>query len=226
MSQLSALIEAGLDYHRQSLEILKELDSKLQNRYLQLHILQISLKPSHIPSQRSFCFFPCILLSSLLLICLHWKICYESVNNNKCRFLANMHWVYGHIFCSCRISTASSRPKKEFKPKSIVSSLETDENTQHNGLTHTSSIKSTGIKEKTSRFSRFTSHWAVEKLHFLQLWTTLVFIELHSVIQSISGFCCLFHFMDFIVLHVYFTTIMFSYIIHSHSFQISKSTTL
>ncbi|XP_042583204.1 endophilin-A3-like isoform X1 [Cyprinus carpio] len=76
VSQLSALIEAGLDYHRQSLEILKELDSKLQNR----------------------------------------------------------------------ISTASSRPKKEFKPKSIVSSLETVENTQHNGHTHTSSVKSTDIQ--------------------------------------------------------------------------------
>uniref|UniRef100_A0A673GKN7 Endophilin-A3-like n=1 Tax=Sinocyclocheilus rhinocerous TaxID=307959 RepID=A0A673GKN7_9TELE len=73
VSQLSALIEAALDYHQQSLEILKELNSKLQNR----------------------------------------------------------------------ISTASTRPKKEFKPKSIVSSLETFENTQQNGLTHTSSVKST-----------------------------------------------------------------------------------
>uniref|UniRef100_A0A672PBY5 Endophilin-A3-like n=1 Tax=Sinocyclocheilus grahami TaxID=75366 RepID=A0A672PBY5_SINGR len=73
VSQLSALIEAALDYHQQSLEILKELNSKLQNR----------------------------------------------------------------------ISTASTRPKKEFKPKSIVSSLETVENTQQNGLTHISSVKST-----------------------------------------------------------------------------------
>uniref|UniRef100_A0A8C1PXY8 SH3-domain GRB2-like 3a n=1 Tax=Cyprinus carpio TaxID=7962 RepID=A0A8C1PXY8_CYPCA len=81
VSQLSALIEAALDYHQQSLEILKELNSKLQNR----------------------------------------------------------------------ISTASARPKKEFKPKSIVSSLETDENTQHNGLTHTSSIKST---ESESHFDQ------------------------------------------------------------------------
>ncbi|XP_026071937.1 endophilin-A3-like isoform X1 [Carassius auratus] len=76
VSQLSALIEAALDYHRQSLEILKELNSKLQNR----------------------------------------------------------------------ISTASTRPKKEFKPKSIVSSLETVESTQHNGLTHTLSVKSTDIQ--------------------------------------------------------------------------------
>ncbi|XP_056115104.1 endophilin-A3a isoform X1 [Rhinichthys klamathensis goyatoka] len=76
VSQLSALIEAALDYHRQSLEILEELNSKIQNR----------------------------------------------------------------------ISTASNRPKKEFKPKSIVSSLETVENTQHNGLSHTSSVKSTDIQ--------------------------------------------------------------------------------
>ncbi|NP_001075160.1 endophilin-A3a [Danio rerio] len=76
VSQLSALIEAALEYHRQSLEILKDLDSKLQNR----------------------------------------------------------------------ISTASRRPKKEFKPKSIVSSLESVENTQHNGLSHTSSIKSTELE--------------------------------------------------------------------------------
>uniref|UniRef100_A0A672PIC6 Endophilin-A3-like n=1 Tax=Sinocyclocheilus grahami TaxID=75366 RepID=A0A672PIC6_SINGR len=77
VSQLSALIEAALDYHQQSLEILKELNSKLQNR----------------------------------------------------------------------ISTASTRPKKEFKPKSIVSSLETVENTQQNGLTHISSVKSTDIHQ-------------------------------------------------------------------------------
>ncbi|XP_048039636.1 endophilin-A3a isoform X1 [Megalobrama amblycephala] len=76
VSQLSALIEAALDYHRQSLEILEELNSKIQNR----------------------------------------------------------------------ISTASSRPKKEFKPKSIMSSLETSENTQHNGLSHTSSVKTTDIQ--------------------------------------------------------------------------------
>ncbi|XP_067308038.1 endophilin-A3a isoform X1 [Pseudorasbora parva] len=76
VSQLSALIEAALDYHRQSLEILEELNSKIQNR----------------------------------------------------------------------ISNASSRPKKEFKPKSIVSSLETVENTQHNGLSHTSSVKTTDIQ--------------------------------------------------------------------------------
>lgn len=46
---------------------------------------------------------------------------------------------------SNRIATASSRPKKEFKPKSITSSLETVENNQHNGLSHTSSVKTTGI---------------------------------------------------------------------------------
>ncbi|XP_043100457.1 endophilin-A3a isoform X2 [Puntigrus tetrazona] len=89
VSQLSALIEAALDYHRQSLEILKELDSKLQNR----------------------------------------------------------------------ISTASGRPKKEFKPKSIVSSLETVENTQHNGLSHTSSVKSTDIQvSRTVNGKKMESH--------------------------------------------------------------------
>lgn len=43
-----------------------------------------------------------------------------------------------------RISTASGRPKREFKPKSIRSSIETLDNNQHNGLTHSSSIRSTG----------------------------------------------------------------------------------
>ncbi|XP_057189360.1 endophilin-A3a isoform X2 [Triplophysa rosa] len=75
VSQLSALIEAALDYHRQSLEILEELNGKLQNS----------------------------------------------------------------------IATTSSRPKKEFKPKSIMSSLETVQN-QHNGLSHTSSVKTTEIE--------------------------------------------------------------------------------
>lgn len=45
---------------------------------------------------------------------------------------------------SPRISTASGRPKREFKPKSIRSSIETLDNNQHNGLTHSSSIRSTG----------------------------------------------------------------------------------
>ncbi|XP_051542023.1 endophilin-A3-like isoform X2 [Myxocyprinus asiaticus] len=92
VSQLSALIEAALDYHRQTLEILEDLNSKLQNR----------------------------------------------------------------------IATASSRPKKEFKPKSIMSSLETVENTQHNGLSYTSSVKSTDIQVnhtvngKTDQFTHTT----------------------------------------------------------------------
>lgn len=76
VSQLSALIEAALDYHQQSLEILVDLNSKLQSR----------------------------------------------------------------------IVTASSRPKKEFKPKSIVSSLETAEINQHNELSYTSSVKTTDIQ--------------------------------------------------------------------------------
>lgn len=73
VSQLSALVEAALEYHRQSLEILDELNGTLQTR----------------------------------------------------------------------ITTASSQPKKEFKPKSIIGSLETLNSTQHNGLSYSSSIKST-----------------------------------------------------------------------------------
>ncbi|XP_031425568.1 endophilin-A3a isoform X3 [Clupea harengus] len=73
VSQLSALVEAAFEYHRLSLEILEDLNSKLQSR----------------------------------------------------------------------IATASSQPKKEFKPKSIMSSLETLNSTQHNGLSYSSSIKST-----------------------------------------------------------------------------------
>ncbi|MGH0126389.1 UNVERIFIED_CONTAM: hypothetical protein FKN15_041449 [Acipenser sinensis] len=75
VSQLAALIEAALDYHKQSSEILEELNSKLQSR----------------------------------------------------------------------ITTASNRPKQEFKPKSIMTSLETIDNQQHNGLSYSSSFKSSGI---------------------------------------------------------------------------------
>ncbi|XP_034382320.1 endophilin-A3a isoform X2 [Cyclopterus lumpus] len=45
-----------------------------------------------------------------------------------------------------RISTASSRPKREFKPKSIRSSMETLDNSQHNSLSYSSSLKSTDIQ--------------------------------------------------------------------------------
>ncbi|KAM7406629.1 hypothetical protein PAMP_000999 [Pampus punctatissimus] len=76
VTQLSALIEAALEYHRQSCEILEELSGQLQNR----------------------------------------------------------------------ISTASGRPKREFKPKSIRSSIETLDNNQHNGLSYSSSLKSTDIQ--------------------------------------------------------------------------------
>ncbi|XP_017573622.1 endophilin-A3a isoform X1 [Pygocentrus nattereri] len=76
VSQLAALIEAALEYHRQSSEILEDLNSKLQNR----------------------------------------------------------------------IASASSRPKKEFKPKSIMSSLEALDVTQQNGLSYSSSLKSTDIQ--------------------------------------------------------------------------------
>ncbi|XP_064845192.1 endophilin-A3a isoform X1 [Oncorhynchus masou masou] len=75
VSQLSALVEAALDYHRLSLEILEDLNTQLQNR----------------------------------------------------------------------ISSASSRPKREFKPKSIMSSIETIDNTQHNG-SYSSSLKSSDIQ--------------------------------------------------------------------------------
>uniref|UniRef100_A0A3Q1CGC4 Uncharacterized protein n=1 Tax=Amphiprion ocellaris TaxID=80972 RepID=A0A3Q1CGC4_AMPOC len=67
--QLSALIEAALEYHRQSCEILEELSGKL---------------------------------------------------------------------------TASSQPKREFKPKSILSSIETLDHSQSNGLSYSSSLISTG----------------------------------------------------------------------------------
>ncbi|XP_066503636.1 endophilin-A3a isoform X2 [Hoplias malabaricus] len=76
VSQLSSLIEAALEYHRQSSEILEELNSKLHNR----------------------------------------------------------------------MASASSRPKKEFKPKSIMSSLETLDNTQQNGLSYSSSKKSSDLQ--------------------------------------------------------------------------------
>ncbi|KAK2869345.1 hypothetical protein Q7C36_001216 [Tachysurus vachellii] len=73
VSQLAALIEAALEYHRQSSDILEELSGKLQSR----------------------------------------------------------------------INTASSKPKKEFNPKSIMFSLETINSNQHNGISYTSSLKST-----------------------------------------------------------------------------------
>ncbi|XP_028258485.1 endophilin-A3a [Parambassis ranga] len=73
VSQLSALIEATLEYHRQSCQILEELSGKLQKR----------------------------------------------------------------------MSSASSQPKREFKPKSIKSSIETLDSNQHNGLSYSSSLKST-----------------------------------------------------------------------------------
>ncbi|KAF7703164.1 endophilin-A3a [Silurus meridionalis] len=71
--QLASLIEAALEYHRQSADILKELSGKLQSR----------------------------------------------------------------------INSASNKPKKEFMPKSIMSSLNTINSNQQNGVSHTSSLKST-----------------------------------------------------------------------------------
>ncbi|KAG7258031.1 hypothetical protein CRUP_036108 [Coryphaenoides rupestris] len=76
VSQLSALIEAALEYHRQSSQILEELSGKLQ----------------------------------------------------------------------ARIAAAGSRPKREFKPKSIMSNLDGFEGNPHNGLSYSSSIKSKDIQ--------------------------------------------------------------------------------
>ncbi|XP_028441250.1 endophilin-A3a isoform X3 [Perca flavescens] len=76
VSQLAALIEAALDYHKQSGAILQELSGKLQQR----------------------------------------------------------------------ISTASSRPKREFKPKSIRNNVDLLDNSQHNGLSYRSSLRSTDIQ--------------------------------------------------------------------------------
>ncbi|XP_056268938.1 endophilin-A3a isoform X3 [Pseudoliparis swirei] len=45
-----------------------------------------------------------------------------------------------------RISTTSSRPKREFKPKSIRSSIETLDNSRHNSLSYSSSLKSSDIQ--------------------------------------------------------------------------------
>ncbi|XP_034723807.1 endophilin-A3a isoform X2 [Etheostoma cragini] len=73
VSQLAALIEAAVDYHRQSCAILQELSGKLQQR----------------------------------------------------------------------IATASSQPKREFKPKSIRSNVDLLDNSQHNGLSYRSSLRST-----------------------------------------------------------------------------------
>ncbi|XP_072321657.1 endophilin-A3a isoform X1 [Eucyclogobius newberryi] len=79
VSQLSALIEAALDYHRQSSQILEELSTKLQKR----------------------------------------------------------------------ISTANCRPRKEFKSKSVRSSIETVGSNHQNGLSYSSSIKSTDVQIHT-----------------------------------------------------------------------------
>lgn len=79
VSQLSALIEAALEYHKQSCQILEELSTKLQKR----------------------------------------------------------------------ISTANSRPKKEFKSKSVKSTIETVGSNHQNGLSYNSSIKSTDIQIHT-----------------------------------------------------------------------------
>ncbi|XP_056463317.1 endophilin-A3a [Gadus chalcogrammus] len=73
MTQLSALIEAALEYHRQSTHILEELSGNLQQR----------------------------------------------------------------------IATANSRPKRVFKPKPLLSTFDSYDGSQHNGLSYSSSIKTT-----------------------------------------------------------------------------------
>ncbi|XP_068566792.1 endophilin-A3a isoform X2 [Cebidichthys violaceus] len=50
-----------------------------------------------------------------------------------------------------RISTASSRPKRHFKPKSVRSSVEALDSSQHNGLSYGSSLKSTGTRSRLYR---------------------------------------------------------------------------
>ncbi|KAI5609793.1 endophilin-A3 [Silurus asotus] len=78
--QLASLIEAALEYHRQSADILKELSGKLQSR----------------------------------------------------------------------INSASNKPKKEFMPKSIMSSLNTINSNQQNGVSHSSSLKSSDVYEQAT----------------------------------------------------------------------------
>ncbi|KAG7468100.1 hypothetical protein MATL_G00139230 [Megalops atlanticus] len=95
VSQLAALIDAALEYHRQSAEILEDLNNKLQSR----------------------------------------------------------------------ITAASNRPKREFKPKSIMTSLETIDNSQHNGLSYSSSFKSSDVQinhtvnGKTEEFTPTPLSW-------------------------------------------------------------------
>ncbi|XP_025067575.1 endophilin-A3 isoform X3 [Alligator sinensis] len=77
VSQLAVFAEAALDYHKQSTEILEELQSKLQNR----------------------------------------------------------------------INVASSQPKRDFRPKPVITTtLEIGDNQQHNGISYSSSIKSSVLE--------------------------------------------------------------------------------
>ncbi|KAM6981444.1 endophilin-A3a [Aplochiton taeniatus] len=95
VSQLSALIDAALDYHRQSAEILEELNARLQSR----------------------------------------------------------------------ICTARDHPKREYRPRSIRTSTETIDKSQHNGLSYSSSIKSTDVQfdhtvnGKTDHFTNVPLSW-------------------------------------------------------------------
>ncbi|XP_004565776.1 endophilin-A3a isoform X1 [Maylandia zebra] len=64
-----------------------------------------------------------------------------------------------------RISSASSRPKRDFKPKSIRSSIEALDSNQHNGLSYSSSLKSTDtqishtLNGKTDHISSVQLSW-------------------------------------------------------------------
>ncbi|KAM9410739.1 endophilin-A3a [Pholidichthys leucotaenia] len=64
-----------------------------------------------------------------------------------------------------RISSASSRPKKEFKSKSIRSSIEVADNSQHNGLSYSSSIRTTDsqishtLNSKTDHMASVPPSW-------------------------------------------------------------------
>ncbi|XP_035484443.1 endophilin-A3a isoform X2 [Scophthalmus maximus] len=68
-----------------------------------------------------------------------------------------------------RISTANSRPKREFRPKVIRSSIETLDNSQHNGLSYSSSLKSTADHITTVPLSWPESPTTNSNLHQLEV---------------------------------------------------------
>lgn len=59
--------------------------------------------------------------------------------------ICSFKWISCHSSLCSRINVASSRPKREFKPKPVITTtLETGDNQQHNGIAYSSSIKSSG----------------------------------------------------------------------------------